>query len=298
MDPLGSLVVRIGPGEPEVLFACALDETGYLVSGVTEEGYLRLRRVGRAPHPLYDQFLEGQRVQVYTRRGPVAGVVAVRSIHLQERRGLVEPPFGLEQAFVDVGAESARDVQALGIDVLDPVTRWRVTSRLAHDQVAGLAAQARGSCLALLEAAKRLASAQVGRGVALVWAALERVGRQGIHAVSRAFPEVGQVYWIDGGFGFDRVNRRLRYVGGPAPGVGVLIPAGASWDPPSRIPTARAPHAAPPPAAYTSRPDWAGRVRYVGLPVLYPATPVETVSARDVRALADLLVAAARGGVR
>ncbi len=295
VDALGSLLVRFGRGEPEVLLACPLDEAGYVVSGITEDGYLRLRRVGAAPHPLFDQFLEGQRVVVWTSRGGVPGVVAVRSIHIQERRLADEPPFDLEDAYVDVGAEDAAEVRGLGIEPLTPATRWRITSRLANGQVAGGAAQSRAACLALVEAARRLAARPPRRGVVLVWAALERPGRQGINAVSAAFPDVREVYLIDKGFGFEGDGRRARFVGAPPPGSGVLLPAAAAWSPPAGTRTARATHAPPPAASYSGGPVWSERVRYVGLPVVYPHTPVETVSTADAQALAEFLEAAARG---
>ena len=153
---LDGYMVRKGSGSPRRVVACSLDEAGYVVSAITDDGYLRLHNSGNARrHPLWDQFHEGQRIRVRTTRGVVPGVIAVRSTHLWRRRAAEESPASIESFYVDVGARSAAEVAALGIDVLDPVTRdldgWRVA-----DMVAGPGAAQRAGCAAVA-AASRLA---------------------------------------------------------------------------------------------------------------------------------------------
>src|SRR4029077_13169275 len=64
-DRAGNVVWVRGSGEPVRVALCPMDEVGYVVGGITAEGYLTLRRVGTTNvGPLYDQFLEGQRVTV------------------------------------------------------------------------------------------------------------------------------------------------------------------------------------------------------------------------------------------
>src|SRR5262245_52390662 len=55
-DTLGNLTVALGSGRPRRLLACALDEAGYVVSHIREDGYLQLSRVGQRPFStLWDQ---------------------------------------------------------------------------------------------------------------------------------------------------------------------------------------------------------------------------------------------------
>src|SRR6266704_1719289 len=90
--------------------------------------FVLLRRVGgggagRTASPLFDQQLEGHRVTVFGARGAVPGVVAVKSTHLTRGRGAPgtpDPVFTVDNAYVDVGAASAAEVQGLGIAVLAP----------------------------------------------------------------------------------------------------------------------------------------------------------------------------------
>ena len=81
-----------GPRSGGRLVVCPLDEPGYVIGRVREDAYLTLRRVpGRVP-PLFDQQIEGHRVTIQGVKGPVPGVVAVRSIHLTRgRRSLPKP---------------------------------------------------------------------------------------------------------------------------------------------------------------------------------------------------------------
>jgi len=106
LDRAGNVVWTRGSGTPARVALCPMDEVGYVVGAITPDGYLTLRRVGTTPvGPLFDQALEGQRVTVFGRRGPVPGVVGVRSVHLSRGRpAAAEEPFSLDNAFVDVGA--------------------------------------------------------------------------------------------------------------------------------------------------------------------------------------------------
>ena len=152
---LGSFVARRGQGLPRRVVACALDASSYVVSAVTDDGFLRLHNPsGGRMHQLWDQFHEGQRVRVRTARGLVPGVIAVRSTHLWRRRAADDAPASIEAFFVDVGARSRGEVASLGVALLDGVTRdwpeWRY-----GDLVAGPFAAARAGCAAVAAAAQR-----------------------------------------------------------------------------------------------------------------------------------------------
>ncbi|RLE85152.1 MAG: peptidase M28 [Thermoprotei archaeon] len=120
-DNLGSLVfIKKGSRErPRVLIAGHVDEVGFIVSGVTEEGYVTFNPVGG----WFDQVLLGQRVVIVGRKGPVKGVVASKPPHLlkpEERDKVVK----MDQMFIDVGATSKKEVEELGIRIGDPITPW------------------------------------------------------------------------------------------------------------------------------------------------------------------------------
>jgi putative aminopeptidase FrvX len=162
-DRAGNAVLVLGSGEPRRLVACPLDEPGYVVANIRADGYLTLRRVPGAVPPLFDQQLEGQRVTVHGRAGPVTGVVAVRSIHLARSRATGDDePFTAESAFVDLGAASAAEVRRGGVRVLAPVALAKWPHRYGADLLAAPCAGQRAACAALLAAAVDAAPRDTG----------------------------------------------------------------------------------------------------------------------------------------
>ncbi len=91
LDPSGNLISRKGSGTPRRVVACGLNEAAYVVSEITDDGYIRLHMDGRARRsPLWDQSHEGQRVRILTATGDRPAVVAVRSTHLWRARPSAE----------------------------------------------------------------------------------------------------------------------------------------------------------------------------------------------------------------
>ncbi|HET7790819.1 MAG TPA: hypothetical protein VFK78_08500 [Gemmatimonadales bacterium] len=153
-DRAGNVIAVLGKGSPRRLLSCPVDEPGFVVGNVTDDGYLLLRRVGRVQNFLFDQSLEGHRVTLFGARGPVPGVVAVRSTHLTRGRpNPDQPPFTVDNAFVDVGASSAAEVQALGLAVLTPVALWKDPMLYGGSLLAAPDAGRRTACAALVAAA-------------------------------------------------------------------------------------------------------------------------------------------------
>jgi putative aminopeptidase FrvX len=159
-DVNGNLVRTVGSGSPRRVLACGIDETGYAVSQITDDGFLRLHLNGNGRRAaLWDQFHEGQRVivQAINRNNPaspryVPGVIATRSNHLWRRRANDETPSTIENLWVDVGARTKAEAERMGVDLLNPVVRDWPEWTFA-DQVAGPAAANRAGCAAIAAAA-------------------------------------------------------------------------------------------------------------------------------------------------
>ena len=155
-DRTGNVTVTLGRGAPKRLVYCDLDEIGYAVGNITDDGYITLRRVGGGVrlYPLFDQQLEGHRVTLFGRKGPVPGVVAVRSTHLARGRPTGnEAPFTVDNAYVDVGAASRDGALALGMSLLTPVSLTKRPQRYGDRLLAAPNAGRRAACAALASAA-------------------------------------------------------------------------------------------------------------------------------------------------
>jgi putative aminopeptidase FrvX len=145
-DRWGNLIVRVGSGSPRSVVACALDRPAYAASQITADGYLRVHRIGRGSrHPLWDQAFEAQQVRVLTTSGPVAGVVARSNGHFGQQHRGDTAIVTADDLWVDVGASSAAEVRALGIELLDPIVRHLPPWPIAGG-IAGPGAGARVGC--------------------------------------------------------------------------------------------------------------------------------------------------------
>jgi len=119
VDKLGSVLFqRRGTSDrPKILLAGHVDEVGFIVSGITKEGYLKFNELGG----WFSQVLLGQRVLVRTRMGDkLVGLIAAKPPHLlkQEERSKV---IDHEQMFIDVGASTEDDVKEMGVRIGDPI---------------------------------------------------------------------------------------------------------------------------------------------------------------------------------
>ncbi len=167
-DRAGNVVLTLGRGEPKTLIACPMDEPGFVVGGIRPDGYLTLRRAGPTPGPLADQQYEGQRVTLFGRQGAVPGVVGVRSTHLTRGRTGNDTPFSFDDAYIDIGADSAAQVTRLGIDLLTPLARAKAPQRYGDSLLASPVAGRRTACAALVRAARESRPARGSVTVAFV----------------------------------------------------------------------------------------------------------------------------------
>ena len=153
VDAWGNYSKKAGNGRPRRVVACALDQSGFVVSQITDEGYLRLRRTGAAPpHQLWDQFHEAQRLRILTKGGVVKAISAVANGHFAAQHRGDSLAANVDQLWVDVGASTRADAERLGIALLDPVLYDR-PAWTYNGFAAGPNAGARAGCAAVISAA-------------------------------------------------------------------------------------------------------------------------------------------------
>ncbi len=117
-DKIGSVICRKdGAAEaPRVMLAGHMDEIGFMVKYITEEGFLKFLPLGG----WFDQVMLGQRVIIQTGLGEVVGVIGAKPPHLlsaDDRKKVVEK----KEMYIDIGATSKAEVEAAGVRPGDPV---------------------------------------------------------------------------------------------------------------------------------------------------------------------------------
>ncbi|MEI7626435.1 MAG: M42 family peptidase, partial [Actinomycetota bacterium] len=109
-DTLGSSVARVKGTSDGPLLAIIghIDEIGLVVTHIDDSGFLYFAGIGG-----WDpQILVGQRVEVITREGSIAGVIGKKPIHLlkeEDRKQVAK----IKDLHIDIGANDSDDAGAL-----------------------------------------------------------------------------------------------------------------------------------------------------------------------------------------
>ncbi len=111
-DRLGSIfgVKRGVEDGPTVMVAGHMDEVGFMVTQITENGMLRFQPLGG----WWSQVLLAQRVQVMTDQGPVIGVIGSIPPHLLSDE-LRTRPMDIKNMLIDIGADNKEDALKIGV---------------------------------------------------------------------------------------------------------------------------------------------------------------------------------------
>jgi len=191
-DRLGSVVCekRGAADAPRVLLASHLDEVAFLVQSIARDGTLALVPLGG----WWSHVLLGQRIDVLAGAGRRPGVIAAKPPHHlrpDERKQLLP----IESMYVDLGASSRSEVEALGVRVGDPVVPTASFVELAvPGVVSGKAFDDRVGVALMCEALAGLAGRRHPNTVVGLAAVQEEVGSRGARtAMDLARPDVALV---------------------------------------------------------------------------------------------------------
>ena len=190
-DGLGSIVGVIrGPADgPRIMLAAHMDEVGAIVRYLTPEGMVKFQSLGG----WLDQALLDQRWTIMTAKGPLPAISGLKSVHVtsQEERSRVTPR---DDIFLDVGAVSKEEAEALGIRPGDAIVPASSFQEFAHSRYVGKALDDRVGCVMLLETLHRIKEQGIRtpNTIYFVGTVQEEVGLRGAHtAVAEVNPELG-----------------------------------------------------------------------------------------------------------
>jgi endoglucanase len=170
-DAMGNLIAVKRGNRFKVMLAAHMDEIGLMVKYIDDKGFIRVVALGG----WYAPTLYNQRVVMHGSKGKCYGVIGGKPPHMmdeEERKKGVK----VDDMFLDVGAASRADVEALGIEIGTPVTVDREFARLANDRVTGKAFDNRAGVAMLIKTLKEVKSPFTIFGVFTVQ---EEVGLKG-----------------------------------------------------------------------------------------------------------------------
>ncbi|MGE5321563.1 MAG: M42 family metallopeptidase, partial [Actinomycetota bacterium] len=152
-DGLGSVIAVQGSSGPRIMMDAHMDELGGVVRRVTSDGYLTMQMLGG----WLDQALVDQRWTIIGSKGPVLAITGIRDIHILPRDERTKV-FPRDSIFLDVGAKSAAEVAAMGLEPGDPVAPYAPFEVMNGTQdYLGKAWDDRVGCAVLIAAMQKLA---------------------------------------------------------------------------------------------------------------------------------------------
>ncbi|MGH9787379.1 MAG: M20/M25/M40 family metallo-hydrolase [Candidatus Acidiferrales bacterium] len=296
VDNLGNVTVTLGSGAPHRLIVTPIDEPGYVVSAITADGYLRVQRLPQAPpsagqagvHPWFDLLHSTQPVQILTRQGElVPGIVAGLSTHLHRDLGVDDRTDTPERLYIDVGARSAEEVRVLGVDLLDPITLEKEVYALQRNQRTAPFLSERVGAAALVRLIEGMDASKLQGTLTVAFVTRRYIGNQGLDRLVReqAADEMIFVQRLEKSEAQIGAGALVATIEGSEPALAADLLAAMRGYGSARAELAEA----APRGRYSGALPLPDRVAVVGVPVKFPQTPGEVVSAEDVTRLEELL---------
>lgn len=116
-DSYGTAWATIAGAKPghTIMLEAHADEIGYITKYIADDGFIYVDRIGGSDAAT----ARGRTVHILTAKGVVVGIIGNTAIHIRDWREEKSPK--VHELFIDVGAQSKEDVEAMGIRVGLPV---------------------------------------------------------------------------------------------------------------------------------------------------------------------------------
>ena len=130
-DRLGGIfgVKKGDESGPKVMVAGHMDEVGFMVTSITDNGLIRFQTLGG----WWSQVLLAQRLHIMTDQGPVIGVVGSIPPHLLDESKRSKP-MDIKNMYIDIGADDKADAEKIGIKPGQAILPVCTTERMANEK--------------------------------------------------------------------------------------------------------------------------------------------------------------------
>ena len=184
-DPYGTAVGVINPTAAfKVVIEAHADEISWFVNYITDQGLIYLKRNGGVDH----QIAPAKRVLIHGKKGTVKAVFGWPAIHTRmSNPEQKEPAPKTDNLFLDCGARTKKEVEALGIHIGAVVTYEEGFDELAYDYLIGRAFDNRIGGFMIAEVARLLKqnNKKLPFGLYVVNAVQEEIGLRGAEMIAR-----------------------------------------------------------------------------------------------------------------
>lgn len=173
--------------------------------------------------------LQGERILIQGRKGPIPGVIGVKPIHLMTEEERKAPVTLLHELWVDIGAKSRKDAEKL-IALGDSAVINSGWIELANGRVACRAFDNRVGAFIISDVLRLLKGKALKVAVHAVSTVQEEVGLRGSRTASYTVnPQIGIA--VDVGFATDFPGMNAKIVGEAKVGDGPILHPGPTYNP-------------------------------------------------------------------
>src|SRR5580704_6474797 len=304
-DNLGDLIVTIGSGAPNRLLITPIDEPGFVVSGIADDGYLRVQRLPQSGlPPIFNELFSAQPIRIRNASGKwLDGVIAGLSVHLQGAHTDAPKSSELENIYVDIGVTSSAEVRKAGVAVLNPIAINRQPVQLGYNKMAAASIGDRFGAAALVDLLRQIDPSKVKGTLTIAFVVQQWTGARGLQRILSTMKPDEMIYvgrLLPGGpvAGMEGVRRAPRR----EPGSGVLIgmeetngtPAGLAADlkqlaDSNKIEVNTDFSASLMPRSFLAAAPMPTKWAHVGIATDWSNTPAELIDKSDLAGLENLL---------
>lgn len=185
VDPIGNVIAKKKGNKsgPSVLLTAHIDEVGFIVKKVEENGLLRFEKLGGHD----DRILPAQQVKVLGDNGEVNGLIGTMSAHYVK----FDDPAKVRKhsnLYIDIGATSKAEVNDLGVEVGTPITwatEFKKIGLQGNEMVMAKSLDDRAGCAVLLQVLEELQSRDFAGELVFLFAVQEEVGLRGAQTAAQ-----------------------------------------------------------------------------------------------------------------
>ncbi len=141
--------IRAGTGAQRLMIEAHADEIGFMIRQITDEGFLRVSRIGGIDRVNS----RGKKVTILGDKGTVPGVVGNTAIHIRDRNEKVPE---IHDLYIDVGCANKDEVSELGLRVGHPMVFTDSTEEIFSGRLTGRALDNRIGGYIIAQVIKRL----------------------------------------------------------------------------------------------------------------------------------------------
>jgi len=285
-------------GSPKIMLAGHMDEVGFMVKYISEDGFISFAAIGGVDIHL----VPARRVVIHTASGPVMGVVGRKPIHLMDSQARANQKLEWHQLWIDIGAKDRKEVEkkvALG----DPVTYPDGFEVLNGNCVIGRGFDDKVGSFTVSEVLRLLSGRKIKASVFAVSTVQEELGLRGAKTSAHGIdPDIGIA--IDVTFASDHPDTEKKQLGEISLGKGPVVARGPNINPrvynrlvklaeSGKIPyqVEPSPRATGTDANVIQMTRSGVAAGLIGIPNRYMHTPVEMVHLGDLENTAKLLAA-------